>query len=124
MGNTYFIRVGTFRAAILEDRLTEMPRPKFRKLLRLALTEPENQPTLDAMREDISRQVIEAKAAWEAAARDYRVKWKRVAHPRSKKPEIRKIMEENHRLKEAVRKAKGHYANWVSIQTNFEKGRS
>ena len=30
-------------------------------------------------------------------------------------------MEENRRLKEAVRITKGHYANWVSVQTNFQK---
>lgn len=121
MGNTYFIRAGTFWAAILEDRLTEIPRPQFRKLLRLALTEPENQPALDAMRADIRNQVTVAETARKAAVQDYKANWRHVAHPRSRKPEIVKIMDENRRLKAAVRKAKGQYDNWMSIQTNFEK---
>lgn len=121
VGNTYFIRAGTFQAAVLEDRLTEMPRPQFRKLLQLARAYPENLPALAAMGKDIQRQVIEAEAAWKAASQDYKANWKHVAHPRSRKPAIMKIMEENRRLKEAVRITKGHYANWVSVQTNFQK---
>lgn len=121
MGNTYFIRAGTFQAAVLEDRLTEMPRPQFRKLLQLARAYPENLPTLAAMGKDIQRQVIEAETAWKAASQDYKSNWKYVAHPRSRKSAIMKIMEENRRLKEAVRITKGHYANWVSVQTNFQK---
>lgn len=121
MGNTYFIRADTFRAAVLEDHLTEMSRPQFRKLLQLARAYPENQSALDTMGEDIQRQVTEAEAAWKAASQDYKANRKHVAHPRSRKPEIVKIMEENRRLKEAVRITKGHYDNWVSIQTNFKK---
>lgn len=121
LGNTYFIRAGTFQAAVLEDRLPEMPRPQFRKLLQLARTCPENRPVLDAMGADIQRQVTEAEAAWKAASQDYKVNWKHIAHPRSRKPAIMKIMEENRRLKEAVRITKGRYANWVSVQTNFKK---
>lgn len=121
MGNTYFIHAGTFQAVLLKDRLTEMTRPQFRKLLRLALTESENRPTLDAMGADIRDQVAGAKAAWKAADQSCRTNWTHVAHPRSRKPEIVKIMDENRRLKEAVRAAKNHYDNWVSIQANFEK---
>lgn len=121
MGNTYFIRAGTFRAAVLEDHLTELPRTQFRKLLQLARTCPENRPVLDAMGADIQRQVTEAEAAWKAASQDYKANWKHVARPRSRKPEIVKTMKENRRLKVAVRITKGHYDNWVSIQTIFEK---
>lgn len=121
MGNTYFIRAGTFQAAVLEDRLTELPQPQFRKLLQLARAYPENQSALDAMGADIQRQVTEAETAWKAASQDYKANWKHVAHPRSRKPAIMKIMEENRRLKDAVRITKGHYANWVSIQTNFKR---
>lgn len=121
MDDTYVIRVGTFRAVLLKDRLTEMTRPQFRKLLRLALTELENRPVLDAMRADIRNRVAEAEAARKAAAWDYRTKWKHIAHPRSRKPEIVKIVDENRRLKEAVRITKGQHAAWLSIQTNFEK---
>lgn len=98
-----------------------MPRPQFRKLLQLARAYPENLPTLAAMGKDIQRQVIEAETAWKAASQDYKSNWKYVAHPRSRKSAIMKIMEENRRLKEAVRITKGHYANWVSVQTNFQK---
>lgn len=70
---------------------------------------------------DIQRRVIEAEAAWKAAVQDHRANWKYVACPRSHKPEIRRIMKENRRLKEAVRKAKGNHTNWVALQNNFEK---
>lgn len=121
MGNTCFIRVGTFQAVLREDRLTEFPRPQFRKLLRLALTEPENRPALEAMGLDIRARVADAKTAMDAAARDYQANWKHVAHPRPKKPAIVKIVKENRRLKAAVRETKGRHANWVSIQAIFEK---
>lgn len=121
MGNTYFIRVGAFQATLLEDHLTDLPRTQFRKLLRLALTEPENRPALEAMGLDIRARVAGAKTAMDAAARGYQANWKHVAHPRSKKPEIVKIVEENRRLKAAVRETKGRHANWVSIQAIFEK---
>ena len=78
MGNTYFIRAGTFQAAVLEDRLTEMPRPQFRKLLQLARAYPENLPALAAMGKDIQRQVIEAEAAWKATSQDYKANWKHI----------------------------------------------
>ena len=120
-GNTYFIRAGDFRAALLEDRLTELPRQNFRRLLRLARTEPENRSALDAMGADIRRRTAEAETAMDAAAWDYKANWKYVARPRSRRPEIAEITKENRRLQTAVRNAKGHYANWVSIQTIFEK---
>lgn len=123
MGDTYLIRAGTFRAALLAERLAEMPRPQFRKLLRLARAFPENQPVLDAMGSDIPARAAEAERAWRAAVQDYRANWKHVAHPRSRKPEIAEIVAENRRLKAAVRKTKSQYDNWVSIQTDFEKER-
>lgn len=121
MDDTYFIRVGAFQAVLLKDHLTEMTRPQFRKLLRLALTEPENRPMLDAMRADIRNRVAEAEAARKTAAWDYQTKWKHVAHPRSRKPEIVKIVDENRRLKEVVQKTASLYDNWVSVQAIFEK---
>ena len=106
-GNTYFIRAGDFRAALLEDRLTELPRQNFRRLLRLARTEPENRSALDAMGADIRRRTAEAETAMDAAAWDYKANWKYVARPRSRRPEIAEITKENRRLQTAVRNAKG-----------------
>lgn len=110
-GNTYFIRVDTFQAVLREDHLPEFPRLQFRKLLRLARTEPENWPALESMGLDIRVRAAEAKTAMDAAAQDYKANWKHVASPRSRRPEIAAIMKENRRLQTAVRKAKGHYAN-------------
>ena len=120
--NTIKIRSGDFYAELYPERLGELPRSNFRKILRLMRGAPwENQAALDSLGVYLKDQVRDTKAAWGKASQDYVAGWKLVPNKKSRKKMVVDTLRENRRLKAAVKRAKGAYDTAVALQTIYEK---
>lgn len=116
------VHSGDFYAELYLERLGELPRSNFRKLLRLmrgALWE--NQTALNDLGAYLKDQVKATKATWEKASQDYVGGWKLVPNKRSRKKDAVDTLRENRRLKAALKRAKGAYDTAVALQTIFDK---
>lgn len=120
--NTIEIRSGDFRAEVYLDHLGELPRSKFRKLLKLMRhSQWENEDALDRLGAYLKEQVNTTKAAWEKASQNYVNDWKLVPNKRSRKKAAMDTLRENRRLKTALKRAKGAYDTAIALQTIFDK---
>lgn len=116
------VRSGDFYAELYLDRLGELPRSNFRKLLRLMRGAPwENQEALDTLGAYLKEQVNATKAGWTKASLEYSNGWKLVKNKRSRKKEVMDTLRENRRLKNALKRAKGAHDTAIALQTIFDK---
>lgn len=120
--DTIQIRSGNFYAELYLERLGEMPRSNFRKLLRLMQgAQWENQTALDSLGAYLKGQLKATKTAWEKAGQNYADGWKLVPDKRSRRKDVMDTLQENHRLKTALNRAKGAYDTVVALQTIYDK---
>lgn len=116
------VRGGDFYAELYPERLGNLPRSNFRKILRLMRgAQWENQAALDSLGAYLKDQVRATKTAWEKASQDYASGWKLVRNKKSRKKAVMDTLRENRRLKNALKSAKGAYDTAVSLQTIYEK---
>lgn len=102
-----YIAVNDFEAQLPLERLHELPRAKYRKLLKIALSDrPRNQYELDRLRAWLADQIEADRTSWQAASQDFVNGWKFVKNRRSRKSEVREILRENDRLKLCVKRSK------------------
>lgn len=113
------LRHGDFRAVIRLDRLCDLRRPSFRKLLRLC--QWESRDALDHLGQYLTAQVECADINWAKAEQDFRSGWKPVTDKRSRKKEDRETLKENRRLKVNLTHAKRAYDTMVHLQQIFKE---
>lgn len=122
MADTIKVRSGDFRAEVYLDHLGELPRSKFRKLLKLMHhSQWENEDALDRLGAYLKEQVKATWAAREIASLNDANDWKLVPNKKFRKKAAMDTLRENRRLKTALKRAKGAYDAAVALQTIYDK---
>lgn len=126
MNNTISFRQETCRITLSLPRLCEMPAKNLRKAFSMLLSEPwNNQGALDGLQRFLPDMVVQAKADWEQASRNYQNGWRLIEPPtrRRTRQEVQAdaaIRANNEALIRAVKKSKALYERWVKIQQLWE----
>lgn len=99
------IRYGSFQVVLHRERLGQMPRANFRKLLKLAFRDPRNQAALEDLKAVLIDNAAAADATHKQAKKEFADGWKLV-NPRSRSKTTVSIRQENNRLHNAVKRTK------------------
>lgn len=122
MVKAVFIRSGSFKAALDLDKLTELPRRNFRKLLRIAMSAfYVDRDELETLKSYLANQVEITKTAWVQASHEYTVGWKVVVNKRARTVEELETLRNNRRLKAEVKRTKKAHEAAVGLKTIFEE---
>lgn len=126
MNDAISFRQDTCRITLSLPRLCEMPAKNLRKAFSMLLSEPwNNQEAIDGLQRFLPDMVVQAKADWEQASRNYQNGWRLIEPPtrRRTRKEVQAdaaIRANNEALIRAVKKSKAHYERWVKIQQLWE----
>lgn len=120
------IRIDDYAAEIQLQALPDMPRKNFRKVLR-CLADPRNEYLEDIHRLGmyLQEQVNVSGTAMAMAEAACQTGLRKIDNPRSRKPEVIRILCENRRLLKEQETANHIYRGWLSlyeIYESFEKG--
>lgn len=117
MRDTVFFSADTCRITLHLPKLIELPVPNLRKLFKLMLLEPwNNEEAIQTTELFIPDAVTSSKAKLQTASDAYAQGWRKVQNPRSRHPDVRKVLKENRRLTEDLKAAKALHDSWVKIQ--------
>lgn len=104
------IRYDSFQVVLHKDRLRQMPRTNFRKLLKLAFRDPRNQSALKELKTVLIDDAAAADAAHKQAKKEFTDGWKLV-RPRSRSKAAVSTRQENNRLHNAVKRTKAELSS-------------
>jgi hypothetical protein len=122
MVKAVFSRSGSFEAALDLDKLTELPRRNFRKLVRLAVDARwENEADLLYLSAYLDGLRRHSKDAWEQASQEYAAGWKLVPNKRSRDVKSLETLYNNRRLKADVLRTKKAHEAAVGLKTIFDE---
>jgi hypothetical protein len=122
MDDLLHVSAGDYQADLFLNQLHELPMNNYRKVLKIMLrASDENQNELDHLGDWLRQKVDASKADWHAESQAFAWGWKLVKNKRSRKPEVRKILQENDRLKRNVRRAKAKHLAYTARLTAYEE---
>lgn len=122
MAKVIHICNGDFKATLELDKLSDLPRRSFRKLVRLAVDARwENEADLLYLSAYLDGLRRRSKDAWEQASREYVTGWKLAPNKRARNTAALEILRNNRRLKDTVKRTKKAYEAAVGLKTIFDE---
>lgn len=117
---TIQIRYNSFRVVLDADALGEIPREKFRKLLKLAYRDSRNEATLQELGNILKENAANSAAAHTKAKEEFTAGWKYI-NKRSRAKTAMEIQRENNRLQNAVKRTKAELNSAKSLLKIFNE---
>ena len=112
---------GNFRACIDLRKLHEMTNSHFRKLLRIAYTDlEENEVELDLLETYLERRCASTLEEWDKASRRFTDEWKLV-NKHKRDPETLEILRHNRELKKDVARARSLHTRYQALKSIFNE---